>query len=95
MAFHEDSSALTREKRSGALSHYHGTLATLAADTAGEEIPQRVRTFTQAARDDILSAFAVLRGIQNAAIVVHGAAGCAAASVALAEADGARCKRSI
>ena len=90
MAFHEDRSALTREKRSGALSHYHGTLATLAADTAGEEIPQRVRTFTQAARDDILSAFAVLRGIQNAAIVVHGAAGCAAASVALAEADGAR-----
>jgi len=90
MAFHEERSALTREKRSGTLSHYHGTLATLAADTAGKEIPQRVRTFTQAARDDILSAFAVLRGIQDAAIVVHGAAGCAAASVALAEAGGAR-----
>ncbi|MDR1425223.1 MAG: nitrogenase component 1 [Azoarcus sp.] len=90
MAFHAARSALTREKRRGALSHYHGTLAALAADTAGADIPQRVRTFTQAARDDILAAFAVLRGIQAAAIVVHGAAGCAAASIALAEADGAR-----
>ncbi|MDR2259401.1 MAG: nitrogenase component 1 [Azoarcus sp.] len=90
MAFHEGKSAPTREKRSGTISHYHGTLSSLIGDTAGEEIPQRVRTFTQAARDDILSAFAVLRGIRDTAIVVHGAAGCAAASIALAEAHGAR-----
>ncbi|MDR0716004.1 MAG: nitrogenase component 1 [Azoarcus sp.] len=88
--FHEEKSAPTREKRSGAISHYHGTLSSLISDAAGEEIPQRVRTFTQAARDDILSAFAVLRGIRDTAIVVHGAAGCAAASIALAEAHGAR-----
>ncbi|MDR2613810.1 MAG: nitrogenase component 1 [Candidatus Accumulibacter sp.] len=82
--------ALTREKRSSALSHYHGTLASLAADTAGEEIPQRVRTFTQAAYDDILVALRALSSIRDAAIVVHGAVGCAAAANTLAEAGRAR-----
>ncbi|MDR1661578.1 MAG: nitrogenase component 1 [Azoarcus sp.] len=90
MSFHEEKSALTREKRSDALSHYHGTLASLTADTAGEEIPQRIRTLTQAAYDDILSALSVLRGIREAAIVVHGALGCAAAACTLARSDGAR-----
>ncbi|MDR2093375.1 MAG: nitrogenase component 1 [Azoarcus sp.] len=90
MAFHEEKNALTREKRSAAISHYHGTLASLIADTAGEEIPQRVRTFTQAAHDDILSALTALRGIRDAAIVVHGAVGCAAAAGALARPGGAR-----
>jgi nitrogenase molybdenum-iron protein alpha chain len=78
-------SVLTREKRSGAISHYHGTLASLIVDTAVEEIPQRIRTFTQAAYDDILSALLVLRGIRDAAIVIHGAVGCGAAANALAE----------
>ncbi|MDR0702528.1 MAG: nitrogenase component 1 [Azoarcus sp.] len=90
MAFHEEKNALTREKRSGAISHYHGTLASLTADAAGEEIPQRIRTFTQATNDDILSALTALRGIRGAAIVIHGAAGCAAAAGALAQAGGAR-----
>ncbi|MDR1462477.1 MAG: nitrogenase component 1 [Azoarcus sp.] len=90
MSFYEEKSALSREKRSGAISHYHGTLASLIADAAGDEIPQRIRTFTQATYDDILSALIALRGIRDAAIVVHGAAGCAAAACALAQAGGAR-----
>jgi nitrogenase molybdenum-iron protein alpha chain len=90
MAFHREKNALTREKRSDALSHYHGTLTSLLTDISGEEIPQRVRTFTQTTYDDILAALGVLRGIHDAAIVIHGAVGCAAAAVALAETDGAR-----
>ncbi|MDR1063007.1 MAG: nitrogenase component 1 [Azoarcus sp.] len=82
--------ALTREKRSSALSHYHGALSSLVADTAGEEIPQRVRTFTQAAYDDILASLRALSGICDAAIVVHGAVGCAAAANTLAEPGRAR-----
>jgi len=82
--------ALTREKRLGAISHYHGTLSSLIADTAGEEIPQRVRTFTQASHDDILAALRALAGIRDVAIVIHGAIGCAAAASTLAEAGRAR-----
>ncbi|MDR0634741.1 MAG: nitrogenase component 1 [Azoarcus sp.] len=82
--------ALTRERRRGALSHYHGTLASLIDDCAGDEIPQRVRTLTQATHDDILAALTVLRGLRDVAIVVHGASGCAAAAVTLAEEGRAR-----
>ena len=90
MAFYDEKTALTRERRSTTLSHYHGTLTSLIADTSGEEIPSRNRTLTQARYDDILYALGALRGIKEAAIVVYGPIGCSAAAIGLAESGRAR-----
>ncbi len=68
----------TREKRTAALSNYHGALGQLISDTKGE-IEQRLRTFSQAGNDEILYALAILATIRGASVVVHGSAGCSAA----------------
>lgn len=69
-----------REKRTGAMSHFHGTGAELKEEVSGN-IPQRIRTFSQAGRDEIIAALDVLTTIKNIAIVVHGASGCAMAAI--------------
>ena len=69
----------TREKRLQAIGAYLGPPGPLLAEFAAGEIPQRIRTFAQAAPDDILAALSVLNGIDGAATVVHGPAGCVAA----------------
>ena len=68
----------TREKRTAALSNYHGALGQLISDTEGE-IEQRLRTFSQAGNDEILYALAILATIRGASVVVHGSAGCSGA----------------
>jgi nitrogenase molybdenum-iron protein alpha chain len=73
--------ALTREKRVSALSHFSGTIRTLIEYADGEEITQRVRTFSQASYDEILFAFGALSGVKGLAIVSHGAIGCAASNL--------------
>lgn len=68
----------SREKRTAALSNYHGTLSQLIGDTEGE-IEQRLRTFSQTGNDEILYALSILATIRGASVVLHGGAGCSAA----------------
>ncbi|AEF81934.1 nitrogenase component 1 [Leadbettera azotonutricia] len=75
--------ALTREKRSGALSHYHGTLVSILEDSSGTEIPQRVRTLSQSSPGEVLYALNAVSGITGSAAVIHGGIGCSASSFAL------------
>ena len=81
MSFLEDRKALTREKRLSALSHFHGTLEGLIDETSGEEIKQRIRTFSQIHDDEIIYAFDVLSTIEDAAIIVNGSIGCSALGI--------------
>jgi nitrogenase molybdenum-iron protein alpha chain len=89
MALLDARKALTREKWTRALSHYHGTLASLLEDSAGneprsggtvkdtgKEIQQRVRTFSQSTPGEIIYALQALSAIRNSALVIHGAPGC-------------------
>jgi nitrogenase molybdenum-iron protein alpha chain len=89
MALLDTKKALTREKRTRALSHYHGTLASLLEDAAGnesrsgdtakdagKEIQQRVRTFSQSTPGEIIYALQALSAVRNSALVIHGASGC-------------------
>lgn len=68
----------TREKRTAALSNYHGTLRQLIGDTGGE-IEQRLRTFSQTGNDEIIYALSILATIRGASVVLHGGTGCSAA----------------
>ncbi|MDO4322950.1 MAG: nitrogenase component 1 [Lachnospiraceae bacterium] len=72
---------LTREKRLSTVSHYNGTLETLKDELLGDEIRQRVRTFSQTTYDEIIYAVQALSKIEQAAVIVHGAAGCAASGI--------------
>ncbi len=72
---------ITREKRLRTISHYNGTLETLLNDTDGEQIRQRVRTLTQINEDEVIAAIRVLSSISEAAVIVHGVAGCAASGL--------------
>ena len=81
MSFLEDRKALTREKRLSALSHFHGTLEGLIDETSGTEIKQRVRTYSQIHVDETIYAFDVLSKIEDVAIIVNGAIGCAALGI--------------
>ncbi len=76
MSFLDERKALTREKRLSSLSHFHGTLEGLIDETSGEEIKQRVRTFSQIHIDETINAFEVLSKIEDAAIIVNGSVGC-------------------
>lgn len=81
MSFIEERKALTREKRLSTLSHFNGTLETLSDEVQGAEIKQRIRTFTQSTYDEILYAIRVLSKVNDIAVIVHGAAGCAASGI--------------
>lgn len=81
MSFIEDRKALTREKRLSTLSHFDGTLETLKDGVQGTEIKQRVRTLTQSTFDEIIYAIGALSKIEDSAIIVHGASGCAASGI--------------
>ena len=54
MSFLDERKAITREKRLSSLSHFHGTLEGLIDETSGEEIKQRIRTFSQIQYDEII-----------------------------------------
>lgn len=77
----DDRKALTREKRLSSLSHFHGTLEGLIDETSGEEIKQRIRTFSQIHDDETIYAFDVLSKIEDAAIIVNGSVGCGALGI--------------
>lgn len=81
MSFVEDRKVLTREKRISTLSHYNGSLEQLKNEVKGDDISQRIRTFSQAAEDEIISAIRILSRIRQSAVIVHGALGCSAAGL--------------
>lgn len=81
MSVIEERKILTRERRLSTLSHYNGTVGQLKREAAGEEIAQKIRAFTQIADDEIIFAIRLLSKIGRAAVVVHGAAGCAASGI--------------
>ncbi|WP_295458614.1 nitrogenase component 1 [uncultured Thiodictyon sp.] len=67
-----------REKRLGAIGAYSGSLSGLLQEVLRGELKQRVRTFAQDGPSDLQVALELLGTIADAAIVVHGPAGCAA-----------------
>ncbi|MBR1390820.1 MAG: nitrogenase component 1 [Lachnospiraceae bacterium] len=77
----KDRYVLSREKRLTTISHYDGTLGGLWDELTGQEIRQRVRTFTQDSYSEIQYALHLLGSIRDTAIVVHGAIGCAASGI--------------
>lgn len=79
MAHIHQRSAPSREKRTGAIAAYSGTIAALWSESSGAGLSQRVRTFAQDQSSDLQRAFSLLRTIRGLGIVVHGPAGCAAA----------------
>jgi nitrogenase molybdenum-iron protein alpha chain len=87
MARIDERHALTRERRSGALSAFHGTLGGLKTLMSGET-RQTLRTMTQCAPDDILYATRALAGIEGVAVIAHGSAGCGASALFAADAAG-------
>ncbi len=70
---------ITRERRLQGISAWLDTPDALAAEFASGEVPQRIRTFSQSAPDDLVAALDLLGRVKDVAIVVHGPRGCAAA----------------
>ena len=70
---------VTRERRLQGISAWLDKPDSLAAEFAAGEVPQRIRTFSQAAPDDLVAALDLLGRVKDVAIVVHGPRGCAAA----------------
>ncbi|MBB4199800.1 oxidoreductase [Rhodoblastus sphagnicola] len=68
----------TRETRLGALGARLGDAESVVADFAGDDLPQkRIRTFSEAAHDDLSAALDVLGLVEDLGLVVHGPRGCA------------------
>ncbi|WP_444455410.1 nitrogenase component 1 [Rhodobacter capsulatus] len=66
-----------RETRLDATQAYLGRAADLAAEFAAGIPPRRIRTFSEAAPDDLRTALAILSEIPDLGLVVHGPRGCA------------------
>lgn len=70
--------APAREKRLKTLSAYLGGAQALLQELGQESVKQRIRTFTQAAEDDVLHVLRLIQQINDAAVVIHGPRGCSA-----------------
>jgi nitrogenase molybdenum-iron protein alpha chain len=82
MAIFDERSVSARETRLGTLTAFQGEASALRAELKNDAQVQIIRTLTQAGRDDILSALDLLATLRDAALVVHGVAGCAAGALA-------------
>ncbi|MBR1402782.1 MAG: nitrogenase component 1 [Treponema sp.] len=81
MSYLDERKIVTREKRLSTLSHFNGTLEQLKNEAGGSEIKQRIRTFSQINEDEIVAAIRAVSTIEQAAVIVHGVAGCAASNL--------------
>lgn len=70
-----------REKRLDTIGAWLGPVSAAAADFAGEEVVQRIRTFAQSSHDDLLYALRILANIKDSITIIHGPRGCAAAGL--------------
>jgi len=69
---------LPRETRLGALGARLADAEAVAADFAGDDLPQKhIRTFSEAAHDDLSVALHMLGLVEDLGLVVHGPRGCA------------------
>ncbi len=71
----------SREKRLDTLGAWLGPVSAASTEFAGDEIAQRIRTFSQSSHDDLLFALRILAGIRDSVTLVHGPRGCAAAGL--------------
>lgn len=62
-----------------AVAGYLGEAASLLREYRAGVVPQRIRTFSQTAPDDLVAALQLLALVPDAAIVIHGPAGCGSA----------------
>jgi nitrogenase molybdenum-iron protein alpha chain len=77
-----------REKRLFAIGAYYGKAEILLSEyEENEQFTQRVRTFSQDSQSDILTALNVISTIKDAAVIVHGAAGCGVGRLSLVPND--------
>ncbi|PYF12690.1 nitrogenase molybdenum-iron protein alpha/beta subunit [Rhodobacter viridis] len=67
-----------RETRTEATQAWLGRAADLALEFARSAPPRRIRTFSEAAPDDLRTALAILSEIPDLGLVVHGPRGCGA-----------------
>lgn len=70
-----------REKRLNTLSAYLSGAKPLLQELQQDNVQQRIRTFAQAAVDDVISALRLISGIKDAAVVIHGPRGCSASQL--------------
>jgi nitrogenase molybdenum-iron protein alpha/beta subunit len=70
-----------REKRLDTIGAWLGPVSAAAADFAGEEVVQRIRTFAQSSHDDLIYALRILANIKDSITIIHGPRGCAAAGL--------------
>lgn len=81
MGLLEEKKVISREKRASTLTAYQGINKVLQEDLSVTEIRQRIRTFSQGNKDEIIYALALLSRIKNAPVILHGAIGCCAAEL--------------
>ncbi len=81
MGLLEEKKVISREKRASALTAYQGSSKVLLEDLSVTEIRQRIRTFSQGNKDEIIHALALLSRIKNTPVILHGAIGCSAAEL--------------
>ncbi|NTW57459.1 MAG: hypothetical protein HGB20_10555 [Chlorobiaceae bacterium] len=81
MSYLRSKSPRAREKRLDALSAWQGSADAVARELSGEEVVQRIRTFSQSSNDDLVMALRLLAGIAGSVVVVHAPRGCAAAGL--------------
>ncbi|NTU52738.1 MAG: hypothetical protein HGA97_03360 [Chlorobiaceae bacterium] len=70
-----------REKRIDTLNAWIGPADSAVREFAGQEVVQRIRTFSQSSNDDLLHALNILCRIEKSATVIHSPRGCAVAAL--------------
>lgn len=81
MGLLEEKKIVSREKRVSTITAYQGINKVLQEDLSVSEIRQRIRTFSQGNKDEIIQALALLSRIKDAPVIIHGAIGCSAAEL--------------
>lgn len=81
MGLSEDRKVVSREKRTSTITAYQGNIKTLHDELKVSEVRQRIRTFSQGNKDEILEALRLLSKIKKAPVVIHGAVGCSASEL--------------
>jgi nitrogenase molybdenum-iron protein alpha chain len=77
MSLLKSKTTVIREKRLQTLTAYYGKLDTRLEEFATKQLIQRVRTFSQDTLSDIMYSLKIIATIKNAAVIIHGASGCA------------------
>ncbi len=81
MGLLEEKKVISREKRASTITAYQGINKVLQEELSVSEIRQRIRTFSQGNKDEIIHALALLSRIKDAPVIIHGAIGCSAAEL--------------